>query len=312
MQLLRTTIQVLAAVSLVLAAAQIYLTVNKIWKRKHERAVAESVSIMGEFIGLLPLIFLTLSFLIDGQWTGVIDGLLWMLASCVMIAIGTGVWVEGQRGRRFWSLLRDAIKLERGEVGALAQSLFRPAAASKILSILGRLSMIDNRLDARERAFIQTFAEAWGLPFNPDKLHLQDDGRGSFIALRNDVADYLATSPPPAQVRQVADVANALVAIDDSITEEETVMLAELDGMWHAYLEGAGSGPAFVVALVPQSQEQDEAIKTVLPDVGKTPISGGEAYVVGRYHSERYAEIVGRDYRALNIFTTVIRVEPTA
>lgn len=39
-------------------------------------------------------------------------------------------------------------------------------------------------------------------------------------------------------------------------------------------------------------------------------MEGGEAYVVGRYHSERYAEVMGKQYRDLGFFTTVVRVEP--
>ena len=87
-------------------------------------------------------------------------------------------------------------------------------------------------------------------------------------------------------------------------------MLAELEGMWNAYLDGADATPTFIVALVPQSSEQDHAIASVLRTARRTPIHGGEAYVAGRYHSEGFAEIVGRDYRALNIFTTVIRLTP--
>jgi len=87
-------------------------------------------------------------------------------------------------------------------------------------------------------------------------------------------------------------------------------MLAELEGMWSAYLGDADVTPNYIVALVPQSAEQDSAIASVLRSARKTPIHGGEVYVAGMYHSERYAEIIGHDYRALNIFTTVIRQPP--
>jgi hypothetical protein len=116
MELLRSSIQFMAAASLLLAAAQVYLTLNKLWKRKHEPAVAESISIMGEFVGLVPLFFLTLNFMLQGSWEGTVDGVFWLGAGSVSIAIGTGMWVEGRRGRGFFTLLKEALALERGEV----------------------------------------------------------------------------------------------------------------------------------------------------------------------------------------------------
>lgn len=315
MSLLRSTIQFLAAASLLLAAVQIYLTLNKLWKRKHEPAVAESVSIMGEFVGLVPLFFLTSNFMLQGQWEGAVDGLLWLVAGGVTIVIGTGRWVEGRRGKGFFTLLREALALEREEVGDLARRLIRPAGAGRILRILGHVALLDEHLDERERAFIQSFADAWGIEFSPEAL---GDGNGdrangvSYRQLRSDVQAYLATSPPPDQVRQLSDVVSALVHVDERVSEEEALMLDELDGMWATYLDRDVDPALYGVAVVPQSPAQDRAIADVIPTVGKTPVEGGEAYVVGRYHSERYAEVMGGQYRDLGFFTTVVRVAEPA
>lgn len=315
MSLLRSTIQFLAAASLLLAAVQIYLTLNKLWKRKHEPAVAESVSIMGEFVGLVPLFFLTSNFMLQGQWEGAVDGLLWLVAGGVTIVIGTGRWVEGRRGKGFFALLREALALEREEVGDLARRLIRPAGAGRILRILEHVALLDEHLDERERAFIQSFADAWGIEFSPEAL---GDGNGdrahgvSYRQLRSDVQAYLATSPPPDQVRQLSDVVSALVHVDERVSEEEALMLEELDGMWAAYLDRDVDPALYGVAVVPQSPAQDRAIADVIPSVGKTPVEGGEAYVVGRYHSERYAEVMGGQYRDLGFFTTVVRVAEPA
>jgi hypothetical protein len=309
MQLLRSTVQLLATASLLLAAAQIYLTLNKLWKRKHEPAVAESISIMGEFVGLVPLFFLTLNFMLQGQWEGSVDGILWLGAGAVSIAIGTGMWVEGRRGRGFFTLLREALALERTEVGDLARRFFRPAGARRILRILGHVALIDDHFDERERDFIQSFVDAWGIDFSPDSLReLGTGGHVNFRELRGDVEAYLSTSPPPNQVSQLSDVVSALIHVDEEVSEEEALVLGELEGMWNAYLDSEADTPLFGVAVVPQSPLQDRAIAEVIQNVGKTPVEGGEAYVVGRYHSERYAELMGRQYRELGFFTTVVRV----
>ncbi len=308
MELLRSTVQFLAAASLVLAAAQVYLTLNKLWKRKHEPAVAESISIMGEFVGLVPLCFLTLNYLLRGQWEGTVDGILWLGAGSISIAIGTGMWVEGRRGRGFFQLLLEALVVERGEVGDLARRFFRPAGAGRILRILGHVALIDDHLDEREKEFIQSFVDAWGIDFSPEALARSGPaGHVNYRELRGDVEAYLSTSPPANQVTQLSDVVNALIHVDEEVTEEEALVLGELEGMWNAYLDADATVPSFGVAVVPQSPEQDQAIAGVIPNVGKTPVQGGEAYILGRYHSERYAEIMGQQYRDLGFFTTVVR-----
>jgi len=309
MELLRSTVQFLATASLLLAAAQVYLTLNKLWKRKHEPAVAESISIMGEFVGLVPLFFLTLNFMLQGQWEGTVDGVLWLGAGAVTIAIGTGLWVEGRRKRGFFRLLREALALEREEVGDLAKRFFRPAGANRILRILGHVALIDDHLDEKEQAFIQSFVDAWGIDFSPDGLwRSESTGHVNYRELRSDVEAYLATSPPAAQVTQLSDVVSALIHVDEAVTQEEALVLGELEGMWNAYLDSEADTALYGVAVVPQSPEQDRAIAEVIPNVGKARVEGGEAYVVGRYHSERYAEVMGHQYRDLGFFTTVVRV----
>jgi hypothetical protein len=60
-----------------------------------------------------------------------------------------------------------------------------------------------------------------------------------------------------------------------------------------------------------QRPEQDQAIATVLPGLLKREIHGGRVYVAGTYHSFDFAELVSAQYRALNFFTTVVRLAET-
>lgn len=309
MELLRLIVSWLAAASLVVAAVQIYLIVNKVWIRKHEPEVAASISIAGETLGLVPLCILTLSFILDGQWAGAADGLMWITGGLVTIAIGSGMWVEGKRGRAFWDLVKDALRVERDEVGSLAARMFRPSGARAILDILGQIALIDQELDPRERDFIDGFAEAWGIELDWDEvLERVDAEELSFVTLRESVAGYLATSPPRAQVSQLSDVVGALVRIDEVLSSEEELILEELEGMFDAYVEGDAGEITFGVAIVPQDTEQDRAISQLLPGVSKRSLEGGRAYVKGPFHSERYADLVAEQYRSLNFFTTVVRM----
>ena len=294
--------------SLALAAVQIYLTLNKLWNRKHEKVVAESISIYGELLGLIPLFFLTLSFFLDRQWEGMVDGVLWLGAGAITIAIGTGKWVEGRRSLGYWALLREALALERSEVGNLARSFFRPSGAEKVVDLLTQVALIDEDLDERERAFIQSFVDGWGVELSWDEVARRRPEQGlDKMRLRNAAAEYLRTSPPPRQAEQLADVIVALVHADEEVTVEEDMMLAEVGGMLSSYVHGGADRPQFSVVLVPQSDQEEQAIQAVLPGMGSEDVAGGRAYVVGRYFSDAYAAMVTEQYHALNVFTTVLR-----
>ncbi len=313
MELLRLALGTLSMASLAVVAVQLYLILNKLWIRKHERAVAESVSIMGESLGLVPLAVLSLNYALDGYWVGALDALLWITAGVVTILIGTGRWVEGKRQRSLWTLVREALRLERGEVGDLVHSFFRPSSAREILDILGQVALLDRTLDQREREFVESFAESWGLEFSWQELE-RDAGTESdegshvdMVRLRRSVERYLATSPPDGQVTQLADALTALVRIDQVTTPHEELMLEELRGMLREYAGEQSHAVRHVVAVVPQDPKQDDALASLLPGLAKRRLEGGLAYPVGPFFSGRYADVVAQQYRSMSFFATVVR-----
>lgn len=307
MDYVRVAIESLTVASLAAAALQVYLILNKIWIRKHERAVAESISIIGETLGLVPLTVLSLNYAFDGYWEGIVDSFIWIVAGVVTIAIGTGRWVEGKRQRGFWTLVREALRLERDEVGDLALSFFRPSAARQILEILGQVALLDRELDERERAFVESFAESWGVDFDWQDVEGGEGGHVDMTRLRRSVERYLSTTPPQAQVTQLADTLGSLIRIDQVTTDEEELMLEELQGMLHDYTDERGTPARHVVAVVPQDPDQDRALGGLLPDLEKRPLEGGMAYPVGPFFSYRYANVVAEQYRAMKFFATVVQ-----
>lgn len=308
MEALGPVVRLLVPVALALAGLQAYLQLNKLWVRKHERVAAESVSVLGETIGLVPIAVLTLVFLQRGSWPGLLVGALWIAAAVATLAVGSGRWVDGTRGGALRARIRQAVRLEWQEVATLALTPFRPSGARAVMEIMGQVAMLDDHLDRRERAFIQSFAVEWGIPVRWEEVEGRHRGGLDLEALRDGVVRYLRTSPPPAQVKQLGDVIRALVAIDDRLSPEEELMVAELDGMFRDYAGEEDSAPTWGVALVPQEPGQERAIRRLLPEAEKRDLEGGTAYVVGPFHSRRYAETVSEEYRSLKIFTTLVHL----
>ena len=111
MELVKSVISVMAYASLGFTFAAAYLKINKIWKRKHIAEVANSVSILGNVFDIIPLTIFSLNFLLVAQWQGLIDSVVWMFAGAISILIGSGLWVQENRHKSFWTRIKESLRL---------------------------------------------------------------------------------------------------------------------------------------------------------------------------------------------------------
>ncbi len=271
MEAFKSLIGILAYAALGFSAVAAYLKINKIWQRKHNAEVANSVSIAGNFILLIPMLAMGLNFLFVAQWQGLIDTVIWIGATVVLIFIGTGLWVKGKRDMTFWAKLKEALKLERSEVGELAFSLFRPSSARIILDILIQFAYIDRDLKVHQKEFIQTFADQWNLEIDWQEIEkLADMERPlRFVKTRDTAVRYLKTSPPSEQVAQLSDLLETLVHVDGELSVQEGLILEEVRGLLLDYSDEIDATANCVVVIVPQNHDQDIAIAALLPQVKK-------------------------------------------
>lgn len=311
MEFLKSFISIIAYASLGFTVAAAYLKINKIWKRKHNAEVADSVSIVGNVVYIIPLSFFALNYLLITHWQGLIDSIIWITSGVIYVLIGSRLWVESHRHKNFWTRLKEVLKLERSEVGDLAKSLFRPHSAEIILEIFAHFAYVDQNLVVGEREFIQTFANTWHLDIDWNEYQKLEklEQPISFVETRDTVERYLNTSPPTEQVAQLIDVLHALVKIDDTVSAQEELILEEVDGLLFGYLSDADAKAAFDVVIAPQNRDQDVAIATLLPHVDKTEVAGGSGYMVGSFYSQGYADVICNQYRALGFFTIDITHE---
>ena len=305
MELFKSFISIMAYASLGFSFAAAYLKINKIWKRKHIADVANSVSIMGNVFDIIPLSFFALNFLFVAQWQGMIDSVLWIFAGIVSVLIGSGLWVQGNRGKTFWTRVMESLKLEKSEVGHLATTFFRPSGAEIILEIFARFAYIDRDLVAREQELVQSFADTWHLDINWEEHRKLADLEQpvSFVKTRDTVARYLKTSPPAEQVAQLIDVLHALVKIDEKVSDQEKLILEEVHKFLLSYIDDSEIQANYTVIIAPQNRKQDAAIGTLLPDAQKIDVAGGSGYRVGSFYSQDYADVICDQYRALGFFT---------
>jgi len=305
MELFKSFINIMAYASLGFSFAAAYLKINKLWKRKHITEVANSVSILGNVFDLIPLTFFSLNFLLVAQWQGLIDSVLWMFAGAISILIGSGLWVQENRHKPFWTRIKESLKLEKSEVGHLATFFFRPSGAEIILEIFARFAYIDRDLVTGERELIQAFADTWHIDVDwQEHSKLAElEQPVSFVKTRDSVARYLKTSPPAEQVGQLIDVLHALVKVDEKVSEQEKLILAEVHGFLLSYIDSSAIKANYSVIIAPQNRNQDAAISALLPNAEKIEVAGGSGYRVGSFYSQDYADVICDQYRELGFFT---------
>lgn len=300
-------VQFLVAIGVVIAAVSNYLIINKLWKRKEVRDVAESISIAAALLGLftsIPL-FLQLA-LIDATPLPAAKTAISIVTGVVFVMLGSGLWVPELRQQGFGRLFLRALLLERREAGHLLKTLVQPKGADRILHILQQLAAIDREVDPREIELIGDFARRWKLEA-PELEAGRAESGGHLLRVRESVVEYLSLEPPKEEASQLLDLLGLFAQADARVSEEEEMVLEEAAGLVRAYVaEDEGERPRYDVLIVPQTEAQFDAVRTLLPGAEPKTARGGKVISVGRFFSPKYAEAVCEKYIALGLFTTPV------
>ncbi len=309
MKLFEQLINLLVVGAIVLTVVKTYLTANKVWSRKHQQVVSESVSVSAQFIGVATSIpFLIKYSLIDGDFMSLANMSIKLALTLLFLMIGIGIWVRVEGSEGLWAKIKRSLKLEKEESMDLINALIQPAGARIILDVLRRLAMIDKQLDEREMAFIQKFADSWNIKINFDKefaLNGDEVTDQTYIDLRNSLLKYLSISPDKGQASQFLDIINALVSVDEVVSDEEQFILDEMRGLIETYISGGKAKIAYTVIVVPQNSEERASIKALLPNESPRAKWGGNIYYAGIFHSRPFAQMMSEKYQGLNLFSTV-------
>jgi len=307
-------IGVLVSGALIFSVIKGYLTVNKIWKRRKNEEVANSISIVAAMLGFaVGFPFLLNSLIITHDYFSAAKSVVALFLAFVFTMIGTGYFVDSNRGVSFLTLLGRALKLEGKESGDLLSDMLRPKGARKIIDILKKLAAIDDDIAQEEIDLINQFSEKWGIDI-PDIKPGKPEEVTNLVELKALVQSYLDEGPDTDVAEGLVDLINLMAEADDEVTVEEAMAVAEFTGMIAHYVssEKGGDIEMYEVNIVPQGDEQMEAVRELLPELNIVKDRGGQVFKVGKYFSEDYAEAVCKKYISLGLYsgTTKINVTP--
>ena len=309
--LLNNIIAALVASALLFSIFQFYLKLNKVWKRRKISEVANSISIVASLLGFATLIpFLLNSILISADYPSAVKYVLGLILATVFTLISMGYFVEENRDKNFFTLLLDALGAEKSESTDLLSAMLRPHGATKIIEILTQLAAIDDDIAQEEVDLINDFAERWRINI-PDIKIGKPEKATNLIELKELVQSYLDEKPDVEVAQNLVDLINMMAEADDEVTEEEAMAVGEFTGMIAHYvsMEEGGSIDAFEVVIVPQNDEQTEAVRELIPNIESVKKRGGIIFIVGTFYSEDYANAVCSKYISLGLFTNALKIK---
>ena len=220
MTLFEKLIGVLVSGALIFSLIKGYLTVNKIWKRRKNEEVANSISIVAAMLGFaVGFPFLLNSLLITNDYFSAAKSVVALILATVFTLIGTGYFVDKNRGLGLFTLIGRALKLEGKESGELITDMLRPKGANKIIEILKKLAAIDDDIAQEEIDLINQFSEKWGIdlpelkPGKPEKVT-------NLVELKSLVQAYLDEGPDTDVAEGLVDLINLMAQADDEVTDE--------------------------------------------------------------------------------------------
>jgi len=299
-------IEVLVTLSVVITLVSSYLIINKLWSRRAVREVAESISISAALLGFATQVPFLLKFiLIDNDVAPAIRSAISIATGVCFVMIASGLWVREYRGRSFVRLMMSALRLEGSESTDLLKALIQPTGARQLIEVFHAMAAVDKHIDAREIELIEKFARRWHV--EPPKLSEgSTDETGGMMSLRAAVERYLAVSPPHEQAEELVDVLKMFVLADAHVSEEEELVLEEIGGMVMQYVGDSEFRRMFEVVIVPQNDDQIDAVQSLLPGIEPKIVRGGTVFSAGQFFSGRYAEVVCDKYIALGLFTATM------
>ncbi|MFH1050467.1 MAG: hypothetical protein V1779_05990 [bacterium] len=305
-------IQILVAGAVIITAVRMYFTVNKLWKRKSDQEVCNSISIFAYVLALAVHTPFMIKFaLIDKNYVMATNDGLQVLAYILVIIIGTGFWVRANKRTGFFTLVKKSLRLESKESGHLMKSLIRPSGAQEIIDILRKIARLDNDLSESEIKIIKDFAKNWDIEISSMEEWKASE-QSSLMDVRESVEKYLNLSPPVKQASELLDLFKLIVKADNVVTIEEELFIAEATGLINSYVHKEDNPKMYQVLLVPQKKKKIKAMAEIFPNNEMVDRRGGKVLIQGKYYSKEFAEEVCKNYMELGIFSIWEEIESIA
>ena len=298
-------IHMLADGVILFSVVEVYLTLNKLWTRRHIKEVADSISISARAIGMIPGSIFTLNYFFAQQWQGVIDGMIWICAAIVQIMVAAGVWVAGNKRSNFFNLLGKSLERETKEVFNLAKYLFNIESREKVIDLLAATALTDKVLNEKEKAFVEQIANEWGIKVSWDEWisRYKKKDVSALFGMSIEIRRYLDLNPTKKELKLMLKVIKQLSDQSGRSGPENQYIIDEFSEAIRQYRSGDYL-EYYQVQIVPQEKEQHERLQASDIEMKSRFIGSGFTYLLEPFFTQNYADSVVTEFQELGYFAT--------
>lgn len=299
-------IHLLAYGAVLFSVVEVYLTLNKLWSRKHIKEVADSISISARTTGMVPGFVFTLNFFFEHQWQGFIDGAIWLGASIVQIMVAAGLWVAGNKNSNVFSLIGQSIGRETKEMFNLAKYLFQVESRHKVIDLLAATALTDKVLKDSEKNFVETLADEWEIEISWDEImcRFKRADVSALFHMSVEMRKYLELNPGKKEVKLLLQLISELSDQSGHSRPENQYIIDEFGEAFRHY-PSKNYFDYYEVQIVPQEKEQHERLLASGVDMKSRFVGAGFTYVLGPFFTENFASHVVSEFEELGYFAAV-------
>jgi len=287
----------------------IYLTLNKVWTRKHIHEVADSNSVTASLLGFLVGSGLLLESIQNNSFSNAMHGVMACCLSVFYFLLSSGYWVEKERKISFYTKLLRALRMERKEVANILKAITKPKHPEMLIELMVALSCADGKFDKQEKDVVVDSAVLWGV--GPDEISKYEEEYLSHPAcvpfnIRSILDKYLKTLPSRHDVLLLIDLANKVIEIDGVIDKEEIAAIKELTAHIETYLGQKRQSLNYAVVAVPKFEKDRDELFGFCKSVSYTEDYGGTGVLLGDFYTSECAMSVCDKFRNNKLFVTMI------
>ncbi len=291
-------LEIVVSIGIVIYGMRRFLVLRKYWQYRHEYVATQGISVIARLLSLGASVPFLIKFVfVDKNLILSAKELIDVTITGSIMLIGTGLWVEMNRGINPFKLAVKVVKQERREALRIQTSNAIPEADASLADLLA----------AVRPAFASHFAEAQLTAI--DRLRAQlpepapaNPNAASLAAL---IQDYLQYKPRTYQVKQLHDALLLLFGLQTPLKLTQPLIPYEQIEILRIYINKVGRAEQYKVVIVPQNPAQTTQIVNAYAAC-QEQCNGGNAYTIqGAFYTEGAAQTASAHFSTQNLFSIV-------
>ncbi len=295
-------VSIIAWITLALITIESYLRANKVWKRKHKKDVAESISLIAQGVGLITLSFFIVSSYLEHSFNGLVSSAIWLSMTAFMILVGSGFWVTDIRANNFWKKIKLYLMKETSELGNLANSFTNPNEREHIREIILKIALLDQKITKVEKEILDEVLHSWDDSINYAELEEFSKSHNSYkihdilSELNQSISHYLSNAPAADQVSKLADLIQLIIHNNKEQSDEHKLLVVEVLEQLNAYISNTAHLEQYCVIVIPDNLKDLATIQQSYPDLQLQDNEQLPYLIKNGFHTQKMAAIYKNNY----------------